>query len=227
MKALAVDIWSDVACPWCWVGKRRFEKAVEAFPHRDELRVTWHSFELDPSAPPIVDTSRTYAERLARKYGTSIDRAGAMIRQMTNTGLDEGLEFHFEKIRPGNTFDAHRLIHFAGARNRGDAARDRLFRAYFGEGSPIGDRETLIDLAGDIDLDRDEVRGALAGDAYAREVRDDEARAHELGIHGVPFFVFGGRYGVSGAQLPDVLRDVLTRSWNELGERADVGPAAR
>jgi predicted DsbA family dithiol-disulfide isomerase len=217
MKKLRVDVWSDIACPWCYVGKRRLEAALARFPHRDDVTVEWHAFELDPSAPAVRDTSATYGERLARKYGSSLARAEEMIKTMTDTAAKDGLDFHFERIRPGNTFDAHRLLHLAHERGVQDALKERLLRAYMTEGAPIGDRDTLVRLAAEAGLDAEEAHTALVTDAFADEVRADEAQARELGITGVPFFVLGG-YGVSGAQPADALLQVLTRAWDETAE---------
>ena len=152
MKKLAVEVWSDIACPWCYVGKRRLEAALARFEHRDHVEVTWRAFELDPSAPKVRDP-QPYAERLAAKYRTPVPRAEAMIRQMTATAAADGLDFRFDRIRPGNTFDAHRVLHLAGERGQQDLVKERFLRAYLTEGEPIGDRETLVRLAAEAGLD--------------------------------------------------------------------------
>jgi predicted DsbA family dithiol-disulfide isomerase len=224
MHKLPIDVWSDVVCPWCYVGKRRLEVALGRFAHRDAVTVRWHAFELDPSAPRVRDPAVGYADRLARKYGVGVREAQAMIQRMTDVAAGEGLDFHFERARPGNTFDAHRVIHLAGERGVQDAVKERLLRAYMTEGEAIGDAEVLARLAGDVGLDAAEVRRMLATDAYAAEVRADEEDAHALGIGGVPFFVLGGRYGVSGAQPADVLLGALDRAWAEAADGA--GPPA-
>lgn len=210
---LAVDIWSDVVCPWCYLGKRRFEAALERFEHRDEVSVRWHSFELDPDAPRSTDEPS--AQRLARKYGISVEEAEAKHAQMTELGAAEGLEFRYDLSRSGNTFDAHRLIQLAGEHDLQDAVKERLLRAYFTEGEPIGDPERLVALAAEAGLDADEARAVLEGDAYAEAVREDEQIARQIGIHGVPFFVIGRRFGVSGAQPAEVLLGALEQAWNE------------
>ena len=224
MKSLHIDIWSDIACPWCYVGKRRLEAALERFAHRDEVEVRWRAFELDPSAPPVRDASVSYAQRIAAKYGMGVDKAQSMIDGMKETAAKDGLDFHFEKAQSGNTFDAHRLVHFATDRNKGDEAKERLFRAYMTEGQAVGRRDVLVRLAGEIGLPENEVAAMLASDALTEGVRADEARAQQLGIRGVPFFVVGtgaGRpYGVSGAQPADELLSVLERAWSELPEEA-------
>lgn len=210
---LTVDIWSDVVCPWCYLGKRRFEAALERFEHRDDVSVRWHSFELDPDAPQSNDERA--AERLARKYGMTVEEAEVKHAQMTEMGAAEGLEFRYDLSRSGNTFDAHRLIQLAGEHDLQDAVKERLLRAYFTEGEPIGDPDRLVALAAEAGLDADEARAVLEGDAYAEAVREDEQIARQIGIHGVPFFVIGRRYGVSGAQPTEVLLGALEQAWDE------------
>ena len=211
MSLIRVDIWSDIACPWCYVGKRRFEAALARFPESERGRGVWRAFELDPAAPRLRDKSSSYAARLAKKYGVPVARAEAMIGHMTDVAAAEGLDFHFERVQSGNTFDAHRLLHLAFERGKQDALKERLLRAYFTEGEAIGEPETLIRLASEVGLDTDEVAATLAGDSFTREVRADEDQARRLGITGVPFFVLDGRYGVSGAQPAEVLVQVLER----------------
>ena len=223
MDALArldVQVWSDIACPWCYVGKRRLEAALARFAHREAVRLTWRSFELDPSAPRMREPVVPYAERLAKKYGTAVAQAEGRIRQLTDVAATDGLELRFDRIRPGNTFDAHRLLHLAAERGLQNALKERFLRAYLTEGEAIGDPETLARLASLEGLAPDEVRGVLTTDAYARGVRADEERAHALGIHGVPFFVVGRRYALSGAQPAEVILGALDRAWTEASEEA-------
>jgi predicted DsbA family dithiol-disulfide isomerase len=208
-----VEIWSDVACPWCWVGRRRFERALARFELRDEVEVVWRSFELDPSAPRVHEASN--AERLAAKYGVSVEQARAMNERVAGEGRKEGLDLRLEGVRAGNTFDAHRLIHFADAHGLRDAMIDRLYAAYFTESAAIGEADTLVRLASEAGLDADAARAMLAGDAHADDVRADEARARELGIGGVPFFAIDERWGVSGAQPAEVLLDALRTALRE------------
>ena len=212
--SLRVDVWSDIACPWCYVGKRRLEAALEKFAHRAEVDVHWRAFELDPAAPKVQPAPVDYAARLAKKYGTAPARAQQMIDSMTDVAKQDGLDFRFDKIRPGNTFDAHRLIHLASLRGKQDAVKERFLRAYMTEGEPIGDREVLARLAVEAGLDEAEVIDALASDAHAKDVREEEDAARELGISGVPFFVIGGRYAVSGAQPVEVLLRALQHGWD-------------
>jgi predicted DsbA family dithiol-disulfide isomerase len=206
-----VEIWSDIACPWCYIGKRRFETALADFEHRDDVTVTWRSFELDPAAPRERDVDG--ATHLAEKYGTSREQALAMHDRMTGVAAEEGLEFRFDRARGGNTFDAHRLLHLAAAHGAQDAMKERLMRAYLTEGEAIGDPETLERLAIDAGLPADEVRELLAGDRFADEVRGDEGTAAQLGIHAVPFFVVDRAMGASGAQPPEVFAELLRRGW--------------
>jgi predicted DsbA family dithiol-disulfide isomerase len=210
---MKVEIWSDVVCPWCYIGKRRFEAALARFDHRDDVEVVWRSFELDPGAPAVREGS--YAGRLAAKYGVPVTEAQAMIDRMTGAAAGTGLAFRFDIARPGNTFDAHRLLHLALDRGVQDAAKERLLAAAFTEGLPIGDRDTLVHLGADAGLDATEVRAVLEGDTYGAEVRRDEREAAELGIHGVPFFVVDRRYAVSGAQAPEVLLAMLDQAWSD------------
>jgi predicted DsbA family dithiol-disulfide isomerase len=206
-----VEIWSDIACPWCYVGKRRFEAALAGFEHRDDVQVTWRSFELDPGAP--AERPRSGAEHLAEKYGASLEQARGMQDQMTAVAAGEGLDFHFERARGGNTFDAHRLVHLAAAHGRQDAMEERLMRAYLTEGELMSDAATLERLADEVGLPAGPVRELLAGDRFADAVRDDERTGAALGIRGVPFFVVDRAFGASGAQPPEVLRELLDRAW--------------
>src|SRR3954463_4609089 len=181
-----IEIWSDIACPWCYVGKRRFESALAAFEHRDDVRVTWRAFELDPSAPREREGDRT--AHLASKYGVTREHAEQMHAQMTQVAAGEGLDFRFDIARGGSTFDAHRLVHLAAGHGKQDAMKERLFRAHLGEGELIGDHDTLTRLAAEVGLPEDEVRDLLATDRYAAVVREDERVASGLGINAVPFF---------------------------------------
>ena len=210
---MKVEIWSDVVCPWCYIGKRRFEQALAGFPHRDEVEVVWRAFELDPSAP--AERTGAYADHLAAKYGVPLAQAQQTIDTMTATAAQDGLDFSFGTARPGSTFDAHRLLHLAAERGAQDAVKERLLRATFTEGEPIGDPETLVRLVAEAGLDADEARAVLASDRYAAEVRGDQQQARAYGITGVPFFVVDGRYGVSGAQPAEALGQVLAQAWAE------------
>jgi predicted DsbA family dithiol-disulfide isomerase len=204
-----VDIWSDLVCPWCYVGKRRFEKALARFDNRDEVQVVHRSFQLNPAAPR--DTTSSRREMLMRKYRRSPDQVVEMDARMTQTAAAEGLEFNLEGTLTGNTFDAHQLVHLAHAHALQDGVVERLFRAYFTEQRSLFDQQTLVDLGADAGLNRDEAAAALRDNRYANAVDADIEIAHRLGVTGVPFFVINDRYGISGAQAPETFLDVLQR----------------
>jgi len=195
---MKVEIWSDVICPWCYVGKRRFETALADFEHREDVQVIWHSFELDRHAPQQYPG--TLEEMLALKYAVSLQQAAEMNSRVTEFAREVGLEYRLEVARPGNTFDAHRLIHFAGSRQVGDQANERIMQAYFSESLPVGDRAALARLAPEFGIPESEALAMLESDDYASAVRADEARAAKFGITGVPCFVFDEKSGFSGAQ---------------------------
>ena len=221
---MKVEIWSDVACPWCYIGKRRFESALAQFEHRDGIEVIWRSYQLDPSAPRV--SGKAVNEVLAGKYGVSLKQAEAMNEQVSGIAAKEGLEYHLEQAQYGNTFDAHRLIHLAATHNLQDEMKERLLKAYFTEGAALGESETLVKLAVEVGIDEDEVRALLASDAYADEVRADVQRARRLGVQGVPFFAIDEKYGISGAQPSEVFKEVLEQAWIELHPLIQVNGAA-
>ncbi len=218
---MRIDIWSDVVCPWCYIGARSLEEALATFAHADEVEVVWRAFELDPSAP--AERDGTYAEHLARKYGTTPQEAADKLVGIVTAGAAVGINFRFDIARPGNSFDAHRLAHVARTRGLHRRLNERLFAATFTEGLPIGDRDTLVKLAVDVGIPEDEARRALDDDEVAADVRAEEATAHDLGVQGVPFFVFDRRLAVSGAQPPAVMLEVLDKVWAEAhpGDVAD------
>jgi predicted DsbA family dithiol-disulfide isomerase len=202
-----VEIWSDVVCPWCYIGKRRFERALQQFDRAGEVEVEWKSFELDPNAPAHRGPT---LEHLARKYGMSVDDARRMHERMTALAAAEGLEYHLDETQGGSTFDAHRLLQLAKERGLGDAMKERLMLAYFTETQPIGEREVLARLGEELGLaDAGEV---LDSDQYAAAVRRDEHEARLLGISAVPFFVVDRYYGIEGAQPPEAILETLTRA---------------
>jgi predicted DsbA family dithiol-disulfide isomerase len=206
---MQVEIWSDVVCPWCYIGKRRFEEALRRFDGRDGVEVTWRSFELDPHAPAVgIDV----LEHLATKYGVSKGEAVAMQHRVTQAAAGENLEYHLDRTQRGNSFDAHRLLHLAKEHGVQGELEERLFSAYFTEGLAIGDTTVLRKLATDVGLSDVEVDDVLASDRYAEAVRDDQRTAQELGCRGVPFFVVDRRYGAAGAQDPAVLLELLEKA---------------
>ncbi|MGB9184127.1 MAG: DsbA family oxidoreductase [Solirubrobacteraceae bacterium] len=208
-----VEIWSDIACPWCYIGKRRFEAALERFEHRDQVRVTWRSFELHPDAPP--ERQGDLAARLGEKYGMSVEQARASQQNLTDMAAGEGLSYHFDKARSGNTFDAHRVIALAAEHGLQGAMKERLLSAYFTEGELVSDPEALVRLASEVGVPADAVRETLASDRFAEEVRDDELTARRLGISAVPTFVVDRALGASGAQPPDQLLALLEQGWEQ------------
>lgn len=209
--ALTIDIWSDVVCPWCYVGKRRLEKALEKTGTEADIR--FHSFELDPKAPRESD--RSPAEYLAKKYGRSLAQIEQMWKQMATMAAADGLTMNFASSKLVNTFDAHRLLHLGAEVGKQVELKERLFAANFTDGESVGDRETLVRLAREVGIDEARARAALESDEFAAEVRSDEENAHSLGISGVPFFVFGEKYAVSGAQPVEVLAQVIERTLAE------------
>jgi predicted DsbA family dithiol-disulfide isomerase len=213
--AVEVEIWSDVVCPWCYLGKRRFERALDTFPHRDKVQVVYRSFELDPAAPRGVTTPTV--QMLASKYAMSPEQAERAQRQMEERAAADGLTFRMSGLRSGNTRDAHRLLQLAKACGRQDELMERLQRAYFTEQDSIFDNDCLTRLAVAVGLDPDAVADVLASDRYSDHVDTDEAMARALGATGVPLFVIDRRYGISGAQPPETIAAVLERAWREAG----------
>ncbi|MCL7378609.1 DsbA family oxidoreductase [Streptomyces sp. 35G-GA-8] len=209
---MRVEIWSDIACPWCYIGKARFEKGLAAFAHRDEVDVVHRSFELDPGH--AKGETGLVVDMLAAKYGRSRTEALAMEESVAANARSEGLGYRIEGRDHGSTFDIHRLLHLAKARGRQDELLNLAYRANFAEERSVYDQETLVTLAVEAGLDETEVRGVLAdADAYADEVRADEREAAELGANGVPFFVLDRRYGVSGGQPAEVFTQALEQAW--------------
>ncbi|TMI72742.1 MAG: DsbA family oxidoreductase [Bacteroidetes bacterium] len=210
---MKVDIWSDVRCPFCYIGKRKFEKALEQFPQRDKLEVEWHSFELDPGLK--TETGVNVYEHLARVKNISPESSIDLHGYVTEMAAKTGLEYNFDKAVIANSFDAHRLVQLAKQHGLGDEAEERLFKAYFTEGKDISDHLTLIVLGNEIGLDGKQVKQMLDTDEFADEVRYEEKQARDIGINGVPYFVINDRYAVSGAREPEVFLHALQKSWEE------------
>jgi predicted DsbA family dithiol-disulfide isomerase len=207
---MRVDIWSDVVCPWCYVGKRRFETALAAFDGAADVEVVHHSFQLNPAAPHGQTSDRR--EMLMQKYRLSRPQVDEMDRRMTETAAAEGLQYRLDGTRSGNTFDAHQLLQFAKTRGVQDALLERLYRAYFTEQRSIFERDSLVALAADVGLDAAEARAVLEENRFAAAVEEDIDTARRLGANGVPFFVIDGRLGISGAQPPAVFVEALQRA---------------
>jgi predicted DsbA family dithiol-disulfide isomerase len=222
-----VEIWSDINCPWCYIGKRRFESALADFEHADVVRLTWRSFELDPGAPAEVPGQG--AEMIAKKYGMPLEKAREMERNVSETAAGDGLQYDLEHARLGSSFDGHRLIHLAERHGLQDQMKERLFRARFTEGRLISDHDTLTELATEVGLEPDEVRELLSADLYADAVREDEATARAFGISGVPMFVVDRAFGASGAQPPEQLLNLMRHAWEnrsaQSGEQPAVSPS--
>jgi predicted DsbA family dithiol-disulfide isomerase len=208
---MRVEIWSDVVCPWCFIGKVRFERALGSFPHRDDVEVVHRAFELDPTIPR--GETRDVVTELAAKKGLSEEQVRRMMAGVEQLAAAEGLEYHLAEAPAGNTVDAHRLVHLAADGGRAGAMIDRLYRAHFTELRSVFEVGSLAELAAEAGLDADEARRALSGDAYLDRVRGDEAVARSLGINGVPFFVIDGRLGISGAQPVDAFASALEQAW--------------
>ena len=211
---MRVDIWSDVICPWCYVGKARFEKALSSFAHRDEVEVVYHSFELDPSYPK--DSRETTFAMLGRKYGMS--EADARAAESRVAGLAEAEGLGFQPERPvGNTFDIHRVLHLGLAKGVQAQLLNAVNDAYFGQGRQVFDRDVITEIAAETGLDATVAGDVIDGDAYAEDVRRDELQARQLGVSGVPFFVFDMALGVSGAQPTEMFASALQQAWERRG----------
>lgn len=211
---MKVDIWSDIMCPFCYIGKRHFEEAMKQFQEAEHVEVEWHSFQLDPSLPKPASDLSAY-EYLAQRKGMSVEQSKAMHQNVVQMASNAGLNYNFDKAIVANSFDAHRLIQFAKTKQLGDAAEERLFKAYFIEGKNMCDASTLLELAKDIGLNEAEAREVINGDAYSSEVKKDIEEASQIGVRGVPFFVFNRKYAVSGAQPSATFVNVLEKSFSE------------
>lgn len=210
---MKVEIWSDYACPFCYIGKRRFEGALNQFAHKEEVEVIFRSFELDPHAEKDVQINMD--QLLAAKYGMSLEQAKAANDNVTRQAAEVGLAYHMDTVVPTNTFDAHRLTHFAEKHGKMGEMSERLFRAFFTESKHLGDRDMLSKLAAEVGLSQEDVLAMLDSDDYVQGVRADENEATQLGVRGVPFFVINRKYAVSGAQPHEVFVEALQKAWEE------------
>ena len=210
---MQIEVWSDVICPWCYIGKRRLEMALAKFPHWESVQVVWRSFELDPNSPRQLPG--TLEEMLAQKYRVSPQEAAAMNARVSGVASEVGLEYRLSAARPGNTFDAHRLLHFADSKQLGDSAAERVMHAYFSESLPVGEHESLARLAPEFGIAENEALAMLKSNAFANEVRADEERATNFGITAVPFFVIDENVGISGAQSIEVFSSALQQAWDD------------
>ncbi|MFY0255757.1 DsbA family oxidoreductase [Chitinophaga sp. 30R24] len=210
---MKVEIWSDIMCPFCYIGKRRFEAALEQFPDKGHITVEWKSFQLNPSLKS--QPGKNVYDYVAELKGQSREWSVAMHEQLAGTAREVGLTYNFDKAVIANSFDAHRLIQLAKKHQLGDAAEERLFIAYFTEGKDVSNQETLLELGVELGLDRAEVSAALASGEYATAVNQDGHEAEQLGIRGVPFFVLDRKYGVSGAQPVEAFTQALSQAFAE------------
>jgi predicted DsbA family dithiol-disulfide isomerase len=204
---MKVEIWSDVVCPWCYIGKRRFEAALARFEAADTVEVTWRSFQLNPDYP--VGSHETHDAYLAHKLGVTPAQVEQLNERVVALAAGEGLDYHFETYVTVNTFDAHRVTHLAKALGLGLPIHERFLRAQLVEGEILDDPDTLARLAADVGVPEAETRRVLASDAYAAEVREDIEEARAIGVNGVPFFVLDRRYGISGAQPAELFLEAL------------------
>lgn len=207
---MKVDIWSDVRCPFCYIGKRKFEAALAQFEHKDQVEIEWHSFELDPNAETLPGENP--AQHLADKYGRSLEWAEEMQSNVTETAAAVGLTFHLDKSVIANSFDAHRLIQLAKTEGLGDEIEEQLFLAYFTHSKNISDHQTLVEIGTSIGLDKFSIEAMLKGTDFTDEVRYDEQTAQQIGVKGVPFFVFDQKLAVSGAQAPETFLAAMNQA---------------
>jgi len=210
---MQVEVWSDVVCPWCYIGKRKLEAALSRFAHADQVEVVWRSFQLDPGAPE--GRTEPTLPALAAKYGRSVEEMADQMRRVEEVAAGEGLEYHLADGVSGNTLLAHQLIHLAAERGLGGAVKERLLHAHFQQQRSVFDVDSLVPLAVEVGLDADEVRAALADRRYLPAVQEDIATARALGATGVPFFVVDRTYGAAGAQPAEQLLQLLERAWTD------------
>ncbi|MEL7834513.1 DsbA family oxidoreductase [Fodinibius sp. Rm-B-1B1-1] len=209
---MKVEIWSDVMCPFCYIGKRRFEKAMESFEYSDEVEIIWRSFQLNPDME--TDPEANINEYLAEAKGWSLEQARQMNKRVTNMAAEEGLEYNMEQAVVANSFDAHQLVQFAKDRGKGSEMEEALFKAYFTDGKNTAEHATLIELAENIGIDPTEAKSILENNSYANAVKHDIQLAKNINITGVPFFLFNQKFAVSGARETEVFLKALKQSWN-------------
>ena len=212
---MRIDVWSDLVCPFCHLGRRHLELALEGFEHADEVGVVWHSFELDRTAPAVDETPAV--ERIAARYGTDVERMRAQHELMAQDAAAVGLDFQWERLVGGRSYDAHRLLHLARSLGHEDEVTDRVMHAWYSEGAALGDHETLVRLGVEGGLEEDAVRALLASDDFGIDVRTDQALAGQIGITSVPTFVLDQKYGVTGAQPVEVMLRAIRQVWELQG----------
>ena len=218
---MKVEIWSDVMCPFCYIGKRKFELALEQFPQKDQIQIEWKSFQLNPSMK--TEPGRSINDYLSEIKGWSPEYAQEMNNHVSGIAAEVGLEYNMDKAVVANSFDAHRFVQYAKTKGKGDDAEEQLFKAYFTDGKNTADHDTLIELGTQIGLDPTELKEILAGTKFSEQVRNDIYEAQQVGARGVPFFVLDRKYAVSGAQQPETFLGALEKSFSEW-EKANPAP---
>lgn len=208
---MKIEIWSDVMCPFCYIGKRRFEKALAQFPHKDEIEVEWKSYQLNPGIQ--TDPSLSLNQMLADSKGISPEQAQEMNHYVVEMAKDAGLEYNLESAIPANTFKAHRFLHFAKRQGVQDEAEEALFKAYFTESRNVDDEQTLVEIGRSLRLDPSEIQLVLEENRFAEDVYKDQYEAQQVGVRGVPFFVFDGQAAISGAQATEVFAQALEQTF--------------
>jgi len=225
---MKVEVWSDIMCPFCYIGKRHYESALSQFEDGDHVEIEWHSYQLDPTIPKNISSKENVYQWPADKKGISYEQSAKMHERVIEMAKNAGLDFRFDKAIVANSFDAHRLIQLAKTKGLGDAAEERLFRAYFTEGKDFGDHDILMSIGKEIGLSEDDIKSALVSDAYAEKVERDIKEASQIGVQGVPFFVFDRKYAVSGAQPPEYFLQALNQSfgeWKKANPDTELAPA--
>jgi len=212
---MKVEIWSDVMCPFCWIGKHLYEKALDEFPHRDKVETEWLSYQLDPDIPENMDGKVTTLEYLSERKGMSHNEVLGMYKRIEEMGKQHGANFNFDKTIVANTFKAHRILQLAKEKGLSDRAENRFFKACFNEGLDLGDDNTLVQIGQEIGLVEKDIKAALSDESYAYKVKQDIQEAHNIGLKGVPFFVFNRRYGISGAEPLHIFSQTLNQAYVE------------
>lgn len=219
---MKIEIWSDIVCPFCYIGKRRFEEALASFEGKENLEIEWKSFQLNPNT--VTDTETSVHQNLANHKGISVEHAKQMGDQVSSMAKDVGLDYDFDKAVVANTLNAHRLLHFAKTKNLQNEMKERLLKAYFTEGHNVDDTDTLMSLGSQVGLDPQEIKEMLVSESYKEEVRHDIYEAQQLRIQGVPFFVFNRKYGISGAQQAEAFTQTLDKSYSEWAQESNQSP---
>lgn len=220
---MKIDIWSDIGCPFCYLGTTQLSLALAEFEHNHDVEVVHHSFQLDPGAP--FETDETLNEMLSNRKGFSVEQAESANQRVAHMFEAVNLSMNYKQAIPVNTFNAHRLGHFAATHGKQEEMLTRLFKAYFTDGMSVADLDTLVELAGEVGLDKEQARAVLQSDEYADAVRADIDQAARYGIHGVPFFILDGKYAISGAQGTEAFSQALQQIWQELHQSAASEPA--